>query len=525
MGVIFKEEFEAIPKKKCDVLIIGSGIAGLTAALDLNEFNIILVTKAKIRDSSTWYAQGGVAVAVNINDSTDLHKKDTLKAGAGLCIPEAVEVLVEEGLSRVDDLNSLGVRFDYINGKVDLNIEGGHSVKRVMHSGDSTGSAIQKELVKKVSLNENVKIFENWIAVDLMVIDGKCRGTVGIDYQGEPEIIQARAVILASGGVGQLYEITTNPKIATGDGLSMAYRAKVKLRDLEFIQFHPTALGNSRQPKFLITEALRGEGAYLRDCKGKRFMLNAHPDAELAPRDVVTREIVEAMKFCGDDHVWLDARRIDPELLFRKFPTIMKTCKEDGFDLTKEMIPVQPAAHFFIGGIKTDLQGKTNLPGLYCCGEAASTGVHGANRLASNSLLEGLVFSRRISEEIKLELQDIKDNELKPILYKNLEYPLGRITTPPISKVDLQKYITKYAGLIRNRDGLAYLIDYLGEIKKKGHIAKNRKEIELGNMAEAANLIAEFALNREESRGVHYRSDFPIMDEKKWKRHQVYPFE
>ena len=401
--------------QQCDLLIIGGGIAGLTAALQASKScNVILLTKGKIGETATEKAQGGIAAAIDkIKDSTQFHFEDTLEAGAGLCDEAAVRVLVTEGVDRVKELIELGAQFDHAEteagGGFALALEGAHKRRRILHAGDETGAEIERTLGHRVVSEKKVAIHQQMMGIDLLLDHGRCYGATVLDLKSGTVInYLAKAVLLATGGVCQTYLYTTNPSFATGDGVAMAYRAGAAVTDLEFVQFHPTSLVQFKEfedivalPQFLISEAVRGEGGILLNNKGERFMEKYHDQLELAPRDIVSRAIFEEMKQGGTDHVFLSLKGIDPEKIRQRFPMIYKTCLERGLDITKDNIPVAPAAHYFMGGIKTDLDAKTNIPGLYAAGECASTGVHGANRLASNSLLEGTVFGYRAAVSAK----------------------------------------------------------------------------------------------------------------------------
>jgi L-aspartate oxidase len=395
----------------CDFLIIGGGIAGLSAALEASKYGqVILLTKGKIGETATEKAQGGIAAAIDqVRDSTQFHFEDTIAAGAGLCDEAAVKVLVTEGVDRVKELIGLGAQFDKAETEAGgtafaLNLEGAHKRRRILHAGDETGAEIEKTLGRRVVAEGKVAIHQQMMGIDLLIENDKCIGATALNHQTN-QIFNylAKATMMATGGVCQTYLYTTNPQFATGDGVAMAYRAGAEVTDMEFVQFHPTALVQFKGfedlvalPQFLISEAVRGEGGVLLNDKGERFI------HELAPRDVVTRAIIEEMKKTGSDHVLLSLREIDPDKIKQRFPMIYKTCLARGLDITKDNIPVAPAAHYFMGGIRTDIDGKTNVSGLYAAGECASTGVHGANRLASNSLLEGLVFGHRAAVSARL---------------------------------------------------------------------------------------------------------------------------
>lgn len=512
---------DKIEKVATDVVVVGSGVAGLSAALELSkQFDVVLITKGELKETATWYAQGGVATAVSPEDSPRLHLKDTLEAGAGLCDAEAVKVLVNEASDRIGELISLGTKFDWHGDRIELAREGGHRLARVLHSGDATGSEIEATLIRTVDAWKSVQVYEHRFALDVVIKDGCCTGVLCVDEDDGGQVLHlAKAVVLATGGAGQIFSVTTNPVISTGDGMAMAYRAGATLTDMEFIQFHPTALDQDSMPRFLITEALRGEGAYLRDCYGERFMVGRHPLAELAPRDIVTREMVRVMNECNGGPVYLDATHIPEETLKERFPTIWGHCRENGIDIAKDFIPVRPAAHYTIGGIKTDLDGWTGIPGLYATGEVACTGVHGANRLASNSLLEGLVFSKRITGAIKRKLEM---EEKKPIPDIKEIYQIER----PEVAVDfeaevrwIQKLMTEHVGVVRSERGLEHAIS---KFEEKSEFLRaefeTTKGFELQNMLTVATLVAKAALGRRESRGTHYREDYPEPRDE-WLRH------
>ncbi len=516
---------QKLQKNFSDLLVIGSGIAGLTAALQFcKDYRVTPVTKSKLKESSTWYAQGGIATAVSQQDSPELHFNDTLKAGAGLCNPEAVKVLVTEGPKYIFELIRLGADFDRALGdEIKLSREGGHSLPRIVHSGDSTGSEVEKTLVKAVKDCPGIVIEKNAFAIDLITFQNRCLGALVLPSRAKkPVMFLARAVILATGGLGQIFGITTNPLISTGDGVAMAFRAGAEVSDMEFIQFHPTALDISESPRFLITEALRGVGAYLRDCSGERFMIGAHPQAELAPRYVVVREMLKAMERCQDTHVYLDATHLSPDEIKEEFPHIYEHCQEFGYDLAKDLVPVSPAAHYLMGGVKTDTFGETNIPGLYVSGEVACTGVHGANRLASNSLLEGLVFSGRMKGQLDKAFSEVSRDSLKEI---ELNFAIRRDKSSITIKKGrdrLNELMFKDAGVQRSKSSLEEVFD---EINKMGILLKaefhSPKGYELQNMIIVAYLIVKSALLREESRGTHFREDFPLIDDENWKKHIV----
>lgn len=515
---------EKLTKSFYDFIVVGSGIAGLTAALRVCDIHkTLLLTKGEVRETTTWYAQGGVATALGKHDSPELHFEDTTRAGDGLCEPEVVKILVSEGRERVMDLIDMGAEFDRLGEEIRLTREGGHSLPRILHVGDATGSAIEATLVRMAKLCSGLEIQEHRFALDLLTSEGRCVGLLVFDPAlGEFSLCFARAVILATGGAGQIYSVTTNPLISTGDGMSMAYRAGAEMMDLEFVQFHPTALDSEHSPRFLITEALRGEGAYLRDCSGERFMVGVHPMAELAPRGVVVREMIKAMERCRTDHVYLDATHIPTEKLKVRFSTIWQKCEECGYSLATDLIPVSPAAHYMIGGVKADVDGRTTLPGLYVSGEVAATGVHGANRLASNSLLEGLVFSKRIVDVLGRETEEISQDNLRGVRVKSSVPKRDVWVDLDGSRRLLQETMMEKVGVTRSRESLGEALEVFGDLEEILEVEfSSVKGFELQNMVIVAKLIARAASMREESRGVHFREDFPEKDDANWKKHII----
>jgi L-aspartate oxidase len=503
------------------VLVVGSGIAGLTAALGAaaSGRKVDLVTKARVTETNTWYAQGGIAGAVGAGDSIELHLADTMAVGAGLCDEDVVRAVVTEAADALRDLQALGVDFDMRSpGKADLHREGGHSLPRVLHSGDSTGAEIQDTLSAVVRRNEKVRMFEERFLVDLLTAGERCVGALVYDPKGHDfEVFWADAVVIATGGAGQLYRVTTNPTIATGDGVAAAWRAGAEICDLEFVQFHPTALDSAASPKFLITEALRGEGAYLLDCNEERFMLGVHPLAELAPRDVVSREIEKVIARCGRPNVWLDARHLGESRLREGYPTIWEKCREEGLDLSRDLIPVAPAAHYMIGGVRVDLDGRTSVPGLYASGECSASGLHGANRLASNSLLEGLVFSRRIVRALEDEKPERTARVVSPPSDDTAVLSL------PIARETVQGAMSSFVGVTRGEGGLAEAASMLeGMSAVLDYSLRRPAELELQNMVTLAVLMTHAAWYRTESRGAHWREDFAARDDERWRVHTVW---
>ncbi|GAA1135200.1 L-aspartate oxidase [Kribbella jejuensis] len=501
-----------------DVVVIGSGVAGLTAALKARELgSVLVVTKDVVASGSTQWAQGGIAAALDPEDSPEEHLQDTLVAGAGLSDPEAVRVLVTEGPAAVHDLIELGARFDTLaDGEISLGREGGHHRNRIAHAGgDATGAEIERALVAAVKRAEGIRIIEHALALDLLTAaDGAIAG-VTLHVMGEGQLdgvgaIRARVVILASGGLGQLYAATTNPSVSTGDGMALALRAGAKVRDLEFVQFHPTVLwlgksAKGQQP--LVSEAVRGEGAFLVDHTGQRFMQGQHELADLAPRDIVAKAIMRQMLATGKDHVYLDARHFGDEKWRVRFPTILASCRSHGIDPVRELIPVAPACHYSSGGVWTDLNGETSVPGLYACGEVACTGVHGANRLASNSLLEGLVFARRIAAHLAVGLPDRRE----PVEDRRTAGLVDADVVP-----ELQRAMTVGAGVIRSAAGLAEAGDTIGKLTELPAGEPGTPAWEATNLVTVASALIAAATAREESRGAHWREDHPDRDDLLW---------
>ncbi len=507
-------------KLKTDFIVIGSGISGVRAAISASKYGkVLIVTKSKLESGSTKHAQGGVAVALSIKDNTKLHFADTISAGAGVCDPEAVWILVTEGLERIKELIKWGTEFDRQDGKLSFTKEGAHRKRRVIHAhGDATGQELERSLLEKVKSNKKINFKEHFFTVDLIVNDGKCYGIIGIDRNsGEEVLIYSKAVILASGGAGQVFLSTTNPLVSTGDGVAMASRAGAYIADMEFIQFHPTALALNITPRFLISEAVRGEGAILLNHSGKRFMEN-FPMKELAPRDIVAREIFYEMKREKKDFVYLDLSRISKSRILKRFPTIYKFCKGYNLDITKDLVPVVPSSHYLVGGVKTDYNAQTNIEGLFACGEVANVGIHGANRLASNSLLDGLVFGRRAGEMMNI-FKKQKVTEVKN------KFNLGKNSNKTFTKdrEKLQATMQKYVGIIRGESNLKKSLRTVLKLKKK--LSKpylNIELLELQNLLIVGELIIKGALAREESRGSHFREDFPFTNDLQWKRHILF---
>ncbi len=501
-----------------DFIIIGSGIAGLyTALLAQAHGQVLVVTKAGLEECNTRYAQGGIAAAVDPGDSPEQHFRDTLAAGADLCNPAAVRVLTEEGPARIADLIERGVDFDTVHGEVALTREAAHSLPRVLHArGDATGMEIELTLARLARLSR-VTLLQNHLVTRIVVQEGRAAGVVVTDLrQGRCREVAGRHVVLATGGAGRLFRNTTNPAVATGDGVALAYRAGAEVESLEFYQFHPTALHYPGAPPFLITEAARGEGGVLRNEEGERFMVGRHPAAELAPRDVVARAITQEMRRTGRPHVFLDLTHLPPETVRLRFPTIYRTCRGLGIDITKEPIPVAPAAHYMIGGVRVDLWGRTNVPGLYACGEVACTGAHGANRLASNSLLEVLVFSRRLVQAAVAGAPEVAEGpDAIPVL--RVVGPPAEVevdpSPQPVALVGLQELLWEHVGIERSGAGLSHACAQLLAWRARPvQAATERDRLEMEGMFLTAHLLANAALLRQESRGAHYRTDFPQTD-------------
>jgi L-aspartate oxidase len=507
-----------------DVVIAGSGIAGLSTALQItrhSSLRVMLVTKDVLAAGSTRWAQGGIAAALGSDDSPEQHLADTLVAGAGLGDEEAVRVLVREGPAAVRDLVQLGTRFDrQRDGSLSLTREGGHHHDRIAHAGgDATGAEIERALVTRVLDASGIEIVEHALVLDLLQDAGGAVAGVTLHVMGEGQrdgvgAVRARAVVIATGGIGQVYAATTNPSVSTGDGVAAALRAGATVRDLEFVQFHPTVawLGpraHGQQP--LVSEAVRGEGAFLVDDAGERFMMGQHELADLAPRDVVAKAILRRMQATGAEHVWLDARHFGAEKWRVRFPTIYATLTSLGIDPVHELIPVVPACHYASGGIRTDLLGRSTVEGLYACGEAACTGVHGANRLASNSLLEGLVFGRRIASNIVEQPGPFR----KPAA---LSRP-GGVVDDAIRPA-LQQLMSAHVGVLRDLKGLETALRELGELAAVAEtVPCGTENWEATNLVTVASVLTTVARLREETRGSHWRDDFPDRDDEHWRVH------
>jgi L-aspartate oxidase len=486
----------------CDFLVVGAGVAGLRAAIELASCgSVIVIAKDSLRESSSEYAQGGIAVALSDDDEVALHEQDTIYAGDGLCDRLAVHTLVEEGPAAIQSLIEWGAEFDRDGQQLSFTREGAHSRNRILHAhGDSTGREIARTLYFKASSLPNIRFLSYSAIVDLLLSNGRVAGAIAFDEKRAVlENIRAHAVLLATGGLGRVFLETTNPDVATGDGVALAWRAGAEIANIEFVQFHPTALHVEGAPRFLLSEALRGEGALLRNNAGEAFMERYHPLRDLAPRDVVSRAIVAEMRRTGSPHVWLDLTSRDAAFISHRFPRVYQTCRAYGVDIAAEPAPVHPAAHYAMGGVHTDLNSRSTVPGLYAAGEVACTGVHGANRLASNSLLEAVVFGARAGRTMTADPAPAPSGELvrPPLL------------APRFDERSLRELTWERCGISRNRNGLESAVNALDGIVWETADVPSLPVVELRNMVEVAGLIARCALWREESRGAHYRTDFP----------------
>ena len=523
-----------------DFVVIGSGIAGLRAAIALAPVGrVLILTKAEPTESNTGYAQGGIAVALGEDDSPALHGADTIKAGDGLCDEEAVRVLVEQGPPYVTELLEWGTRFDRDeSGRPARGREAAHSVRRVLHAGDTTGREIARVLWTRVSALPSVETANHALVTEVLVEEGSVVGVRFFDHLGFPRDARARATLLATGGAGHVFRETTNPPVATGDGVALAFHAGARVADLEFVQFHPTALNVRGAPRFLISEALRGDGARLINGAGEAFMTRYHPDGDLAPRDVVARSIVREMEKTGAP-VFLSLSHLDPSYVVHRFPTIADMCRQINLDLAKDPIPVGPAAHYIMGGVETDRWGRTSMPGLFAAGGVACTGVHGANRLASNSLLEGLVFGARAAAAMQetpapaeMSADRVVAGAQWTVAATDHQSPSTDHRSPstghrPLTTSEVRDLMWRSVGLFRTREGMEDAV-----VKLEASYVAHRRALDNAraddadawkqfNLVTVARLIARAALRREESRGAHYRQDFPERDDVDWKVHLV----
>lgn len=506
-----------------DCLIIGGGVAGLRAALEAADAGSVLVlVKDKLTESNTYHAQGGIAVVQEEDDTFESHISDTLDTGCGLCNKEVVELVVRGGPGQLEQLRKWSAPFDMDGSKIAVGREGGHGRARVVHAlGDATGRAISECLTEQVRNNTAIKVFEDCFCIDLLTEDGTCLGVLCHHPKHGFQCIWARRTILAAGGAGQIWRETTNPAGATADGLAMAYRAGAVLTDLEFMQFHPTTLYIAGAERKLVTEALRGAGAYLVDARGKRFMPDYHKQAELAPRDVVSRAIFDFMAREETTNAYLDVRHLDQKFFHKRFPTISNLCKSFDIDVAKDLIPVRPSAHYMVGGVKVDINGQTNIEYLSCCGEAAATGLHGGNRLASNSLLEGLVFGHICGAAAA---RDIAANhgevERQRIVYEIADSQRTQLDIPDVTN-SLRSVMWRNVGIERQGQRLEETIEIIDFWRRyvMDKVFNDPADWQCQNMLTVSRLIAWSALQRRESRGVHYRGDFPERDDENFQLH------
>ena len=506
-----------------DILVIGGGLAGLRAAnaVESNQ-TVLVVTKDRLRESNSNYAQGGIAGVLDPDDSFQSHVNDTLVAGGNLCDREIVEMVIREGPRRIEELVRWGTEFDQSGGELSLGREGGHSRERIVHArGDSTGAEVMRAVIARTRETPNIDIWENAFTVDLLTYDGRCRGALMVgDHHQQPVFVWAKETILCTGGTGQVFRESTNPSVATGDGTALAYRAGVQLRDMEFMQFHPTVLYIAGSSRSLITEAVRGEGAHLIDSNGHRFMPDYDERAELAPRDIVSQSIIRQMETTKHANVFLDLSHLDPDHMTARFPGIAEACAKFGLDITSDRIPVRPGAHYMIGGVTVDRQGRTSMPGLWAAGEVTSSGLHGANRLASNSLLEGLVYGARAGESASRTAAEERDRwEALPI-----QHPIHTQTEAfdvADVRVSLKSLMGRLVGVQREAEGLHEAVDSIHSLASyvMKHQFNNVEGWELQNLVLTASCMANAALARPESRGVHFRQDFPKPDDAQWRRH------
>jgi L-aspartate oxidase len=506
-----------------DCLIIGAGIAGLRAAIEAaKSCNVIIICKDSLESSNTWHAQGGIASVLNETDTFQSHKDDTINAGCGICDEAIVDMVVRQGPKLVKQLLDWGAKFDMVDSRIAVTLEGGHSHPRVAHAhGDETGRIITLTLIKMVKSNPNIRIIENFYAIDMITNeDNECVGVIGRDGRGM-QVIWASNTILATGGAGKLYRETTNPEVATADGIAMAYRAGATLSDLEFIQFHPTTLYVAGASRALITEALRGEGAILVDANGSAFMKEYHKAAELAPRDVVSRAILSQMLKTNSTHVYLDVRGFNKRRFKKRFPLISELCESFDIDVSHDLIPVRPSAHYMIGGVRTDCNARTSIENLYACGEVAATSLHGANRLGSNSLLEGLVFGKTAGSNAS----QCANENTSQIRHPSIKY---RITPSSRTRLDAEDVTNSLRALMWRNVGITRSEKPLAEAQEivrfwqryvMDKVFDSPQGWQCQNMLTTSLLMVRAAQSRRESRGVHFRSDFPLADDKNFKKH------
>lgn len=514
------------PHHFADLLIIGGGVAGIRAAIAAEHSqSVVVISKDSLQQSNSNYAQGGIASVVDPEDRFENHVADTLRAGGALCDPETVELVVREAPERIRELIDWGTHFDLESGVLALGREGGHSHHRIVHAlGDATGKELMRALIQRVRGLPNVSAWQNTSTVDLLTVDGVCRGALVWNERHGKTLLWAKQTILCTGGAGQVYRETTNPEVATGDGLAIAYRAGAELRDMEFMQFHPTVLYIAGSSRNLITEAMRGEGARLVDRNGHRFMPEYDERAELAPRDIVSRAIVTQMEKTRHPNVYLDLSHLDPARVRSRFPGIAGICAEFGLDITKDRIPVRPGAHYMIGGVTVDRQGRTTLPGLWAAGEVSASGLHGANRLASNSLLEGLVYGRNAGEGASREALGVPDAYCAlPLENAPVADPLEPLDLTDIRN-SLKSLMWRSAGVRRDATGLTEARDTIESWCRYvlGRQFSDPPGWQLQNMLTVSRIMITAALAREETRGVHLRTDFPQTDDERWLRHLTF---
>jgi len=510
--------------KHYDYIIVGSGIAGLyIALLAIERGSTLILTKGSIDDCNTKYAQGGIAVAMGKDDSPELHFKDTVAAGDGLCDAETVRILTDEAADCIADLIKFGVPFDTLDGEINLTREAAHSVPRVMHAGgDATGEHIEVTLSRQVR-SAHIKVLENCLASEILAQNGRVLGVRALDCRtGSVEEYHCQFLILATGGAGKLFKYTTNSDVVTGDGIALAFEARAEISDMEFFQFHPTVLRLPGVAPFLISEAVRGEGGILKNVEGHRFMPDYAAEAELATRDIVARSIVREMKKTHSDRVFLDVTHLPSRLITTRFPHIYRFCRDHGMDITKGLIPVAPAAHYLMGGVKVNIWGETNIPGLFAAGETACTGVHGANRLASNSLLESVVFSKRVMQRTEVtspprHREERSDEAISYCLPRREVLP----KVPCLNLPNLQSLMWDKVGIIRSGKSLKEAAGILATWESLLSQPSDRPSYELNNLVLCARLVTEAALLRKESRGAHFRTDFPKASPE-WQRHTVF---
>ncbi|WP_020475949.1 L-aspartate oxidase [Zavarzinella formosa] len=511
-----------------DILVIGAGIAGIRAALEVPaDQSVLVITKDRLTESNSSYAQGGIAGVLSPEDRFENHIDDTLVAGAGLCDQAIVEMVVREGPHQINDLVRFGVNFDLKDGELALTREGGHSHRRIVHAlGDATGFEVMRALIAKAKATPNVQLRDDTFTLDLLTHEGRCVGAVVHRTNVGTILIWAKQVILASGGCGIVYRETTNPPVATGDGMAAAWRAGAEMRDMEFMQFHPTVLYVAGSARSLISEAVRGEGAYLRDVNGERFMPGEDPRAELAPRDVVSRAIFRCMERTQHPNVYLDLSHLDRAMVMERFPGMNKVCRSFGLDITTDQIPVRPGAHYMVGGIKVDSEGMTGIPGLWGAGEVTSSGLHGANRLASNSLIEGLVYGTSCARGASAAARKMP-GEMRALPLVSKQEPAEADEHLDVADLtnSLRSLMVRNMGIVRDKKRMreakrdvAFWCRYV--LPRE---FDDRKGWELQNLLTVARLMIDAAMTREESRGTHYRSDFPNRDDEHWTRHVVSP--